>query len=144
MGGERRPGRPSRRTLEDEAHDSDEESGSDADGCPSPKDSMHALKMRMQQKMETENICMADVEKEFELTPIDDSLTGEALIAQLQDRLQELRDMYHNVRSEQAQLDRRWRKTNEKRSIVFIFFFTALSISIKNGAGISKEKLYSI
>ncbi|VDM48475.1 unnamed protein product [Toxocara canis] len=115
MGGERRPGRPSRRTLEDEAHDSDEESGSDADGCPSPKDSMHALKMRMQQKMETENICMADVEKEFELTPIDDSLTGEALIAQLQDRLQELRDMYHNVRSEQAQLDRRWRKTNEKR-----------------------------
>lgn len=46
----------------------------------------------------------------------DESLTGEALIAQLQERLQELRDIYHSVRSEQAQLDRRWRKTNEKRS----------------------------
>uniref|UniRef100_A0A9J2PGC7 ARID domain-containing protein n=1 Tax=Ascaris lumbricoides TaxID=6252 RepID=A0A9J2PGC7_ASCLU len=115
VGGERRPGRPSRRNLEDDFHESDEESGSDVEGCPSPKDSLHALKVRMQQKMDSGNICLEDVEKELQLSPLDESLTGEALITQLQDRLQELRDMYHGVRSKQAQLDRRWRKTNEKR-----------------------------
>lgn len=42
-------------------------------------------------------------------------LTGEALINKLQERLQDLRDMYHAIRVDQAQLDRRWRKTLEKR-----------------------------
>ncbi|VDK75049.1 unnamed protein product [Anisakis simplex] len=115
VGSERRPGRPSRRSIEDDARDSDEETGSDVEGCPSPKDSMHSLKLRMQQKMALENVSTEELEKEFDLSPIDETLSGEALITNLQDRLQELRDIYHSVRAEQAQLDRRWRKTNEKR-----------------------------
>lgn len=46
----------------------------------------------------------------------DENLTGEALINSYQERMQDLRDIYQSIRADQARLDRRWRKTLEKRS----------------------------
>lgn len=53
----------------------------------------------------------------------DEDLTGEALINSYQERMQELRDIYHSIRADQARLDRRWRKTLEKRSNALVFCF---------------------
>lgn len=57
-------------------------------------------------------------------------LIGEALINGYQERMQELRDIYHSIRADQARLDRRWRKTLEKRSNTLFFCFrTVLRIT---------------
>uniref|UniRef100_A0AAF5Q538 ARID domain-containing protein n=1 Tax=Wuchereria bancrofti TaxID=6293 RepID=A0AAF5Q538_WUCBA len=100
--------------TEERSKESEECSSSDDESLPNVRDSWHALKVRMQQKVELEG-AMAYAEKELNLEPIDENLTGEALINSYQERLQELRDIYHNVRADQARLDRRWRKTLEKR-----------------------------
>ncbi|CAG9531609.1 unnamed protein product [Cercopithifilaria johnstoni] len=99
---------------EERSKESEECSSSDDESLPSVRDSWHALKVRMQQKVESEG-AMAYAEKELNLEPIDEDLTGEALINSYQERMQELRDIYHSIRADQARLDRRWRKTLEKR-----------------------------
>jgi hypothetical protein len=90
----------------------------------SPKDSITALRSRIQQKMEAEN----DWECEgLNLTPIgdivisisslsDSNLTGDQLIKTLLDRIQEVRDLYQQAKSELSWLDRRHRNTIERRS----------------------------
>ncbi|KAL3985121.1 ARID/BRIGHT DNA binding domain family protein [Acanthocheilonema viteae] len=99
---------------EERSKESEECSSSDDESLPNVRDSWHALKVRMQQKVESEG-AMAYAEKELNLEPIDENLTGEALINSYQERMQELRDIYHSIRADQARLDRRWRKTLEKR-----------------------------
>uniref|UniRef100_A0A8R1TWE8 ARID domain-containing protein n=1 Tax=Onchocerca volvulus TaxID=6282 RepID=A0A8R1TWE8_ONCVO len=99
---------------EERSKESEECSSSDNESLPNVRDSWHALKVRMQQKVELEG-AMVYAEKELNLEPIDEDLTGEALINSYQERMQELRDIYHSIRADQARLDRRWRKTLEKR-----------------------------
>ncbi|VDK81120.1 unnamed protein product [Litomosoides sigmodontis] len=99
---------------EERGKESEECSSSDDESLPNVRDSWHALKVRMQQKVELEG-AMAYAEKELNLEPIGEDLIGEALINSYQERMQELRDIYHSIRADQARLDRRWRKTLEKR-----------------------------
>ncbi|KAM3715785.1 AT-rich interactive domain-containing protein 4A [Dirofilaria immitis] len=99
---------------EERSKESEECSSSDDESLPNVRDSWHALKVRMQQKVELEG-AMLYAEKELNLEPIDEDLTGEALVNSYQERMQELRDIYHSIRIDQARLDRRWRKTLEKR-----------------------------
>uniref|UniRef100_A0A0R3S0U5 ARID domain-containing protein n=1 Tax=Elaeophora elaphi TaxID=1147741 RepID=A0A0R3S0U5_9BILA len=101
-------------SSEERSKESEECSSSEDESLPNIRDSWHALKVRMQQKVESEG-AMAFAEKELSLEPIDENLTGEALINSYQERMQELRDIYHTIRADQARLDRRWRKTLEKR-----------------------------
>ncbi|VDO60556.1 unnamed protein product [Onchocerca flexuosa] len=108
-------------SSEERSKESEECSSSDDESLPNVRDSWHALKVRMQQKVELEG-AMVYAEKELNLEPIDaigfitdEDLNGEALINSYQERMQELRDIYHSIRADQARLDRRWRKTLEKR-----------------------------
>ncbi|VDN33040.1 unnamed protein product [Gongylonema pulchrum] len=54
-----------------------------------------------------------------DLVYVDDAVIGETLINKLQERARKLRELYHTSRNHQANLDRHWRKTLEKKSIVY-------------------------
>ncbi|VDN05444.1 unnamed protein product [Thelazia callipaeda] len=108
-------GKGSKKGNSEEQSKGSEECSSSEDECLlNVRDSWHALKQRMSQKVDSEGL-MAYAERELNLEPIDDNLPGDVLIAKHQERMQQLRDIYHNIRLEQARLDRRWKKTLEKR-----------------------------
>ncbi|MCP9259702.1 Iron-sulfur cluster assembly enzyme ISCU, mitochondrial [Dirofilaria immitis] len=121
---------------EERSKESEECSSSDDESLPNVRDSWHALKVRMQQKVELEG-AMLYAEKELNLEPIDivgvitdEDLTGEALVNSYQERMQELRDIYHSIRIDQARLDRRWRKTLEKEEKDELFVQSPISDNV--------------